>query len=195
MKDDAKRSKTLQEIASWLWFAWDLPPGVEPGLEATAYFNPSDFNFPFGTHVATVEVDEQTGAVDVVGYVGVDDVGVVGNSMIVEGQMQGSVAFGLGPALLEQVIYDKGGTLLTRDFTTYPITRASQMPEFRFERTVTPTPVNPMGAKGAGDVSQPAVAPAIVNAICDALSDLGVRHLDIPVTPEKLWRVMQSGRS
>jgi carbon-monoxide dehydrogenase large subunit len=105
--------------------------------------------------------------------------------------MQGSIAFGFGPALQEQVIYGEDGKLLTRDFRTYPVTRASAMPEFRLDRTVTPTPVNPMGAKGAGDVCQPAVAPAVINAILDALSDKGVKHLDIPVTPEKIWRAMQ----
>ncbi len=191
VKSDPQKSKSLQDIASMLWFAWDLPPGMEPGLEITAYFNPEDFNFPFGTHVAVVEIDEETGAVDLVKYVGVDDVGTVGNSMIVEGQMHGSVAFGIGPALMEQVVYDEQGQLLTRDFQTYPIPRPSQMPEFELERTVTPTTMNPMGAKGAGDVSQPAVAPAIINAICDALSDLGVTHMDIPATPEKIWRAMQ----
>ena len=113
---DATKVKTLQEIASWLWFAWDLPPGVEPGLEATEYFNPSDFNFPFGSHVATVEIDEQTGEVDVVDYAGVDDVGVIGNEMIVEGQMQGSIAFGLGPALQEQVVYSDDGTAADAQF-------------------------------------------------------------------------------
>jgi carbon-monoxide dehydrogenase large subunit len=192
LKSDPAQSKSVQDIASFLWFAWDLPPGVEPGLEATAYFNPSDFNFPFGTHVATVEVDEQTGHVDLIGYVAVDDVGEVGNPMVVEGQMQGSIAFGIGPALTEAVRYDESGRLLTRDFRTYGMPRASQMPEFKLERTVTPTPINPMGAKGAGDVSQPAVAPAIINAICDALADQGVRHMDIPATPEKVWRAMQS---
>lgn len=192
LKKDPSQSKSLTDIASWLWFAWDLPPGVEPGLEATEYFNPSDFNFPFGTHVAVVEVDEDTGEVDVVKYVCVDDVGNVGNERIVEGQMHGSVAFGFGPALMEQVVYDDAGSLLTRDLRTYPVPRASQMPTFELERTVTPTPINAMGAKGAGDVSQPAVAPAIVNAIVDALSDLGVQHIDIPVTPEKIWRLMQT---
>jgi carbon-monoxide dehydrogenase large subunit len=192
LRNDPAQSKSVQDIASFLWFAWDLPPGVEPGLEATAYFNPSDFNFPFGTHVATVEVDEQTGHVDLTSYVAVDDVGEVGNPMVVEGQMQGSIAFGIGPALTEAVQYDERGRLLTRDFRTYGMPRASQMPEFKLERTVTPTPINPMGAKGAGDVSQPAVAPAIINAICDALADKGVRHMDIPATPEKVWRAMQS---
>lgn len=191
VKSDPARAKTLQEIASALWFAWDLPRGVEPGLEATSYFNPEDFNFPFGTHVAIVEIDEQTGAVDIARYVCVDDVGVVGNPMIVEGQMHGSVVFGIGPALMEQVVYDDKGRLLTNDFKSYAVPRPSRMPTFELDRTVTPTPLNPMGAKGAGDVSQPAVAPAIVNAICDALS---VRHLDVPVTPEKIWRAMQEQR-
>jgi aerobic carbon-monoxide dehydrogenase large subunit len=191
LKADPQKAKTLQEIGSALWFAWDLPRGIEPGLEATSYFNPEDFNFPFGTHVAIVEVDEATGAVDLVRYVGVDDVGNVGNPMIVEGQMHGSIGFGIGPALMEEVVYDERGYLLTNDLKTYPLPRPSQMPTYELERTVTPTPLNPMGAKGAGDVSQPAVAPAIVNAICDALSDLGVRHIDIPATPEKVWRAMQ----
>jgi carbon-monoxide dehydrogenase large subunit len=191
VKADPSKSKTLQDIASMLWFAWDLPPGLEPGLESTAYFNPADFNFPFGTHVAIVEIDEETGEVDLVKYVCVDDVGVVGNPLIVDGQMHGSVAFGIGPALMEQVVYADDGQLLTRDFRTYPVPRPSRMPQFELERTVTPTTMNPMGAKGAGDVSQPGVAPAIVNAICDALSDLGVKHFDIPVTPEKIWRAMQ----
>lgn len=191
VKADPARAKPLQEIASALWYAWDLPRGVEPGLEATSYFNPEDFNFPFGTHVAIVEVDEQTGAVDIVRYICVDDVGMVGNPMIVEGQMHGNVVFGMGPALMEQVVYDDNGRLLTNDFKSYPVPRPSRMPTFELERTVTPTPLNPMGAKGAGDVSQPAVAPAIVNAICDALS---VRHLDVPVTPEKIWRAMQEQR-
>jgi carbon-monoxide dehydrogenase large subunit len=195
VKGDPSKAKSLQDIASMLWFAWDLPPGLEPGLECTSYFNPSDFNFPFGTHVAIVEIDEQTGETDVVKYVCVDDVGTVGNPMIVDGQMHGNVAFGMGPALMEQVIYDGEGHLLTHDFRTYPVPRPSHIPNVELERTVTPTTVNPMGAKGAGDVSQPAVAPAIVNAICDALSEFGVTHMDIPATPEKIWRAMQQGRS
>ena len=193
LKSDPEKAKTLQEVASALWFAWDLPAGVEPGLEVTSYFNPSDFNFPFGSHAAVVEIDEETGAVEVVQYAGVDDVGVVGNPMVVEGQMHGNVAFGLGPALMEEVVYDDAGQLVTHDFATYAIPRPSDLPPLQLDRTVTPTPINPMGAKGAGDVSQPAVAPAVVNAVCDALSDLGVRHIDIPVTPEKVWRVMQAG--
>jgi carbon-monoxide dehydrogenase large subunit len=192
VKSEPERAKTLQEIASALWFAWDLPPGVEPGLEVTSYFNPEDFNFPFGTHAAIVEIDEETGQTDIVRYVAVDDVGNVGNPMIVDGQMQGNIAFGIGPAVMEQVVYNEQGQLLTHDLKTYAVPRPDSIPNLELDRTVTPTPINPLGAKGAGDVSQPAAAPAVVNAICDALADLGVRHIDVPATPEKIWRIMQS---
>lgn len=195
VKGDPTRAKTLAEIASGLWFAWDLAPGIEPGLEVTSYFDPPDFNFPFGSHAAIVEIDEETGAVEIIRYCCVDDVGNVGNPKIVEGQMHGNVVFGIGPALMEQVIYDEQGRLLTYDFETYPIYRPSDMPEFELERTVTPTHVNRMGAKGAGDVSNPAVAPALINAICDALSDLGVRYIDNPVTTEKIWRAMKGSQA
>src|SRR5262249_51402299 len=156
------RSKTLPESAQALWFAWDLPSGVAPGLETTSYFDPTDFNFPFGSHVAVVEVDEQTGQVELVRYVGVDDVGNVGNPKVVEGQMHGSIGFGIGPALTEEVLYDDQGRLLTDTFQTYAIPRPSQMPSYELDRTVTPTPLNGLGAKGAGDVCQPAGGPAIV---------------------------------
>lgn len=193
VKGVPEKSKTLQEIAQALWLAWDLPPGMEPGLETTAYFDPTEFNYPFGSHVAVVEIDEQTGFVDLVRYIGVDDVGNVANPGVVEGQMHGSIGFGIGPALMEEVLYDDQGHLVTENFQTYAVPRPSQMPTYELDRTVTPTPINALGAKGAGDVSQPAVAPAIVNAVLDALSDLGVRHLDTPVRPEKVWRLMQQG--
>jgi carbon-monoxide dehydrogenase large subunit len=190
VKGSPDKAKTLQDIGSACWFAWSLPPGVEPGLEVTTYHDPADFSFPFGTHVAVVEIDEQTGQTDVVRYVGVDDVGTVANPMIVEGQMHGNIAFGLGPALVEAAVYDENGQLPAADFRQYGILRPSQMPTFELDRTVTPTPLNPIGAKGAGDVSQPAVAPAVLNAICDALAEFGVTHMDLPATPEKVWRAM-----
>jgi len=183
------RAKTFREVAMALWLAWDLPKEIEPGLEVITYFDPPDFNFPFGTHIALVEIDERTGHTDVIRYVAVDDVGNVGNPMVVEGQVHGNIALGIGQALLEQAVYDNSGQLLTEGFLTYAMPRATQMPNFELDRTVTPTPHNPLGAKGAGDVSNPAVAPAIVNAICDALSDLGIKHIDMPVTSEKIWRI------
>jgi carbon-monoxide dehydrogenase large subunit len=192
-KGAPERVKTFRDIAMALWLAWDLPQGMEPGLEVITYFDPPDFNFPFGTHIALVEIDERTGHVDVTRYVAVDDFGNVGNPMVVEGQVHGNVALGIGQALWEQAIYDRSGQLLTDNFLTYAIPRATQLPNFELDRTVTPTPHNPLGAKGVGDVSNPAAAPAVVNAICDALSDLGVKHIDMPVTPEKIWRVMRNG--
>lgn len=187
------RAKTFREIALALWLAWDLPAGMEPGLEVITYFDPPDFNFPFGTHIALVEIDEGTGEIDVVRYVAVDDFGNVGNPMVVEGQVHGNIALGIGQALVEQAVYDSNGQLLTDSFLMYAMPRATHMPSFEVDRTVTPTPHNPLGAKGAGDVSNPAAAPAIVNAICDALADLGVTHIDMPVTPEKIWRAIREG--
>ena len=185
-----QQGMTLQQIAFVLWLAWDLPEGMDPGLEATAYFDPPDFNYPFGTHVAVVEVDDETGHIDLVRYVAVDDFGVVVNPQVVAGQTQGNITLGVGQAFQEEVLYSKDGQILTDSFATYALPRASQMPTFELERTVTPTPTNPMGTKGAGDTSNPPVAPAIVNAICDALSDLGIEHIEMPVGPEKVWRAV-----
>lgn len=187
--------KTIKDIALALWYAWDMPADMEPGLEVITYFDPPDFNYPFGTHVAMVEIDEDTGEVELVRYVAVDDFGNVGNPMIVDGQTHGNIHLGVSQALSEAAIYDEAGQLLTDEFSHYAITKASQLPTFELERTVTPTPHNPLGAKGAGDVSNPAAAPAVVNAVCDALSDLGIKHIDMPVTPEKVWRAMQSARA
>ncbi len=190
LKNAPEQFKTIKDISLALWYAWDLPPGMEPGLEVITFFDPPAFNFPFGTHIALVEIDEQTGEFEVVRYVAVNDFGNVGNPMIVDGQTHGNIHLGISTALFEEGIYDGNGQILTDEFTTYAIARPSQLPHFELARTVTPTPHNPLGAKGAGDVSNPAVAPAIVNAICDALSDLGVSHIEMPVTPEKVWQIM-----
>jgi carbon-monoxide dehydrogenase large subunit len=181
---------TLKDIALALWYAWDLPAGMEPGLEVIVFYDPPNFNFPFGTHLALVEVDEETGQVDVVRYVAVDDFGNVGNPKIVEAQTHGNIHLGISEALYEAAVYDSEGKILTDDYTTYAIARASSLPNFEIERTVTPSPTNPLGAKGAGDVANLPTPPAIVNAVCDALRDLGVKHIDIPLTPEKVWRAM-----
>ena len=187
-----KAVMTLQQVAFMLWLAWDLPEGMDPGLEATAYFNPVEFNYPFGTHVAEVEIDEQSGKIDVVRYVAVDDSGVVVNPRVVDGQRHGNIALGIGQALFEEAVFGAGGEVRTDTFANYALPRASSFPTFELEQTVTPSPNNPMGVKGGGDVSNPPVAPAIVNAVCDALSDLGVRDIPTPITPEKVWRVLQN---
>lgn len=185
---------TLQQAAFALWLGWDLPEGMEPGLETFAYFDPPNFNFPFGTHIAMVEVDEQTGVVDLVKYVAVDDFGTVVNPLVVEAQTHGNICLGVGQALYEEAVYDDRGRVLTDGFSTYAIPRASFLPDFELSRTVTPSPSNPIGAKGAGDVSNPPVAPAIVNAVCDALADSGIKHIEMPLKPEKIWRALQQSR-
>lgn len=182
--------KTLKDIALALWYAWDIPAGLEPGLEVITFFDPPDFNYPFGTHIAEIEIDEQTGEIEVTRYIAVDDFGNVGNPLIVDGQTHGSIHLGISQALYEETIYNAEGKILTDELHKYAIAKASQLPKFETARTVTPTPHNSLGAKGAGDVANPVVAPTIVNAICDALSDLGVTEIEMPVTPEKVWRLM-----
>ncbi|WP_084650892.1 molybdopterin-dependent oxidoreductase [Runella zeae] len=184
---------TLQQVALMLWFGWDLPEGMSPGLEATAYFDPKNFNFPFGTHIAIVEVDKDTCAVELVNYIAVDDFGVVINPEVVRSQTHGNILLGISQALSEEARYSpETGQVLTDDFDTYSIARSSWIPHLELHRTVTPSPSNPLGVKGVGDVSNPPVAPAVVNAICDALADYGVKHIDMPVTPEKIWQAIYS---
>ncbi|CAG4998475.1 Carbon monoxide dehydrogenase large chain [Dyadobacter sp. CECT 9275] len=184
---------TLQQVALMLWFGWDLPEGMDPGLEGSAYFDPKNFNFPFGTHVAIVEIDEETCEVDLVKYIAVDDFGVVINPEVVKGQTYGNIVLGIGQALAEEAKYSpETGQVLSDDLDTYTIPRADWLPKIELYRTETPSPSNPLGVKGAGDVSNPPVAPAMVNAICDALSDFGVTHIDMPVTPEKIWEILRT---
>ncbi len=178
---------TLQQVAFTLWLAWDLAPGMDPGLEARSFFDPPEFNYPFGTHVAVVEVDEETGQVDLVRYVAVNDFGTVVNPGVVDAQTHGNIGLGVGQALLEEVVHDEDGALLTDSYSTYPLIRATQLPDFELDRTETPTQNNPLGAKGVGDVSNPAVAPAVVNAVCDAL---GIDHIEMPLRPDRVWRAM-----
>jgi carbon-monoxide dehydrogenase large subunit len=183
---------TLQQVALMLWFGWDLPEGMDPGLEASAYFDPKNFNFPFGTHIAVVEIDEETCEIDLVKYVAVDDFGVVVNPEVVAGQTYGNIVLGIGQALAEEAKYSpETGQVLSDDLDTYVVPRSGWLPKIELYRTETPSPSNPLGAKGAGDVSNPPVAPAMVNAICDALSEYGVEHIDMPVTPEKIWEIIQ----
>ncbi|GAB4029198.1 molybdopterin-dependent oxidoreductase [Spirosoma gilvum] len=182
---------TLQQVALMLWFGWDLPEGMDPGLEATAYFEPKNFNFPFGTHIAIVEIDQETYQVDLKKYIAANDFGVVVNPGVVDGQTYGNITLGIGQALSEEAQYDpETGLVLTTDLDSYIIPRASWLPSIELYRTETPSPSNPIGAKGAGDVSNPPVAPAIVNAICDALAEFEIKHIDMPVTPEKLWTIL-----
>ena len=190
------QAKTIQEIAFAAHvYAEDLPEGIEPGLEATSYFDPKNFTWPSGTHIAVVEIDPDTGEVKLQRYVGVDDVGNVINPMIVDGMVHGGIAQGVGQALQEEAVYDDSGQLITGSMMDYAVPIAEDFPMYETSRTVTPTPVNPMGVKGAGETATIAASPAVINAVVDALSPLGVRHIDMPAKPEKVWRAIRSGGS
>jgi carbon-monoxide dehydrogenase large subunit len=190
------QAKSFAEVALMANVAWNMPPGVEPGLEATAFFDPSNFVYPFGSHVCTVEVDVETGEVKILRYIAVDDCGLRINPMIVEGQIHGGVIQGLGEGLQEICIYDDTGQLLTGTMMDYAVPKASQMPRIETDHTVTPSPVNPLGVKGCGEMGTIASAAALVNAVCDALAPLGIEHLDKPVTPARLWKaIREAGRS
>ena len=168
----------------------NLPPDTEPGLSATYFFEPKNFTFPFGTHIAVVEVDRETGDIKFLRYVAVDDCGKVINPMLVDGQIHGGIVQSIGQAMYEEVVYDEQGQLVTGTLMDYAVPRASHVPDFEFDRTETPSPVNPLGVKGVGEAGTIGATPAIVGAIVDALAPFGVRHLDMPVKPENVWRII-----
>jgi aerobic carbon-monoxide dehydrogenase large subunit len=185
------RSKGLPDISLAAYLAHSMPAGLEPGLEATSFFDPSNFTFPFGTHIAIVEVDADTGQVTLRRYIAVDDVGNVINPMIVDGQVHGGIAQGVAQALWEAAEFDDNGQLLTGSLMNYSLPKAHQLPFFELDRTVTPSPVNPLGVKGVGEAGTIASTPAVVNAVLDALSPFGVTHIDMPLTAPKVWRAIQ----
>jgi carbon-monoxide dehydrogenase large subunit len=162
---------------------------MEPGLEAVSYFDPPNFVWPFGAHVCVVEVDPETGGVDLQRYVAVDDCGNVINPMIVDGQIHGGVVQGLAQALFEEAVYDQEtGQLRTATFLDYAVPTANEIPELTLDRTVTPSPTNELGVKGIGEAGTIPASAAVINAICDALAPFGITHVDMPATPERLWR-------
>ncbi len=185
----------MQQIAGATYRAMSLPPGETPGLHATCFWEPTNFTFPFGAHIVTTEVDRETGNIHITRYVAVDDCGNIINPLIVAGQIQGGVAQGLGQALCENAVYDDDGQLVSGEFTDYAIPRASTMPWIEIEHTVTPSPVNPLGVKGVGEAGTIGASPAIVNSVVDALSPLGVRHIDMPLSPERIWNLLEKGAS
>ncbi len=194
VKGSPDKVKTLGEIAFAIGLGFSLPEGMEPYLDETAYWDTPNCTWPFGTHIALVEVDEDTGHVDLVRYVAVDDVGKKINPMIVDGQLHGGIAQGVGQALWEQAIYADDGQLLTGSMMDYALPRAAWLPAFELGETVTPSPVNPLGVKGVGEAGCIASTAAVANAVIDALSPLGIRHLDMPYTPQTVWRAIQQAK-
>ncbi|MEC9280646.1 MAG: molybdopterin cofactor-binding domain-containing protein, partial [Chloroflexota bacterium] len=167
-----------------------LPSGLSKGLESTVYWQPTDYTYSYSANVATVLVDKDNGVVKLTSYVAVDDFGNVVNPMIVDGQIHGGLAQGIGAALWEEAAFDADGQPVTASFMDYAMPKAHQLPDFTLGRTVTPTPLNPLGAKGMGESPTVASTPAVVNAVVDALSPFGITHLDMPLTPEKVWRAI-----
>lgn len=190
VKGSPDKAKPFAELAFAAYSAHNLPAGLEPGLEETSFYDPVNFTFPNSAHIAQVEIDPETGEVTIQRYIAVDDVGTVINPMIVEGQIQGGIAQGVGQALWEQGVYDESGQLLTGSLMEYALPRAEAFPKFEIGRIETPSPHNPLGVKGAGEMGTIASTVAIANAVMDALAPLGIRHLDMPLTPEKIWNAI-----
>ena len=194
VKGVPEKVQTLQEISLQSHLAHNLPEGVEPGLRATTFYDPSNFTYPFGTHIAVVEIDTETGQIEILRYVAVDDVGNVINPMIVEGQLHGGITQGIGQALWEGAVYSENGQLLTGGLLDYAVPKSHMLVSYELDHTVTPCPHNPLGVKGCGEAGAIASPAAVVNAVIDALKPYGVKHIDMPLTPEKIWKVIQENR-
>jgi aerobic carbon-monoxide dehydrogenase large subunit len=191
LRGDSAKAMSFFDLAQAAYHAKSLPPDMEPGLEATAFFEPSNYTFPFGAHIAVVQVDPETGEIQFRRYVGVDDCGRIINPLTVHGQIHGGIAQGLGQALLEEAVYDENGQLITGTLMDYAVPKPTDLPWFELDKTETPSPVNPLGVKGVGEAGTIGSTPAIVNAVVDALSPFGVRHLDMPLKSEKIWQAIR----
>jgi carbon-monoxide dehydrogenase large subunit len=170
--------------------AHNLPDGIEPSLDSEATYDPENFSFPHGTHLCAAEVDTETGAVKLRSYVCVDDVGVVVNPLIVDGQVHGGLAQGIAQALYEEAVHDESGTLTTATFADYLLPSAVDLPSFTTDRTETPSTTNPLGVKGVGEAGTIASTPAVVNAVVDAVRHLGVTDVEMPCSPQRVWRAI-----
>jgi carbon-monoxide dehydrogenase large subunit len=189
VKGSPDQHKTIQDIAFAAYT--NHPHGMEAGLEATDYYDPPNMTFPFGSYIAVVDIDKGTGNVTVRRFVAVDDCGHIINPMVVEGQVEGGLTQGLAPALYEEIVYDENGQNLSGTFADYLLPTAVESPKWETGHTITPSPHHPLGAKGVGESPTVGAPPAIANAVVDALWHLGVRHIDIPITPERVWKVMR----
>jgi carbon-monoxide dehydrogenase large subunit len=190
VKGSPEQAKTIQEIAFAAYT--NHPDDIEAGLEATDYYNPPNLTFPFGSYIAVVDIDSGTGDVHVRRFVAIDDCGNIINPLVVEGQVHGGLTQGLAPALYEEIVYDENGACLTGTFADYLLPTAVESPKWETGHTITPSPHHPLGAKGVGESPTVGAPPAIANAVVDAIWHLGVRHIDIPITPEKVWTALRN---
>ncbi len=187
-------SRSFAEVADYAYIPVPLPGGMEPGLSEEAFFEPENNTYPFGCHIAMLEIDRDTGEPRLLKLVAVDDCGNVINPLIVDGQIHGGLAQGIGQAMCEEVLFDRDGQPLTASFMDYVMPRAADLPVFELDRTVTPTPLNPLGAKGIGEAGTIGAAPCLTNAAVDALSPFGVKHVEMPLRPERLWSLIRQSR-
>jgi aerobic carbon-monoxide dehydrogenase large subunit len=194
VKGSPDKAMTMTEIAGAAHIPpHELPTDIEPGLEETSFYDPDNFVFPFGAHACVVEVDVETGKVEVVRYVAVDDCGPAINPMLIDGQVHGGIVHAIGQALYEQVVYDEDGQLVTGTFVDYALPTAAELPSFETDRTETPTPTNTLGVKGVGEAGTIAASPAVTGAVMDALRPLGVDWIDMPLTPLRVWQAIEEG--
>jgi carbon-monoxide dehydrogenase large subunit len=195
VKGSPDKAKTIQDIALMANVAWNMPAGVEAGLEASSFYDPPNFTYPFGAHLAVVELDPETGQVDVARYVAVDDCGPQINPVIVEGQVHGGVVQGIGQALWEGAVYDENGQLLTGSMLDYALPRADRLPDIEVLSTVTPSPHHPIGVKGIGEAGTIASTAAVYNAVIDAMAPFGVETIRMPMTPERVYNAIHQDQS
>ena len=195
VKGTPGRGITIQQVAFAAYVPHKYPTGLEPGLEATSFYDPSNFTWPFGSHVAVVEVDPETGVIKLRRYIAVDDCGRVINPLLVDGQIHGGLAQGIAQALFEEAVYDENGQLISGSLMDYAVPKADDLVNFELDRTETPSPVNALGVKGIGEAGTIASSAAIVNAVVDALAPLGVKHLDMPLKPERVWQAIQQAQA
>jgi len=195
VKGSPASGKSFADVAAFAYIPVPLPAGLEPGLSDEAFFEPANNTYPFGCHISMIEIDRETGEPTLLKLVAADDAGNLINPLIVEGQIHGGLAQGIGQAMVEEVVYGADGQLLTGSFMDYAIPRATDFPRFEMESTVTPTPVNPLGAKGVGEAGTLGSTPCVVAAAVDALSGFGVTHIDMMLRPEKLWRIIHGGQT
>lgn len=194
VKGAPEHNKTIQDLALMATVAWDLPEGMDPVLEASQFYDPPNFVFPYGTHIAQVEVDRETGEIQLQKYLAVDDCGPQINPLIVQGQVQGGVVQGIGQALWEGTVYDSNGQLLTGSLLDYAMPRADHFPNFELAHTETPSPHHPIGVKGVGETGTIASTVTVYNAVLDALRPLGIEHLEMPLSPARVWAAIQEAR-
>ncbi len=194
VRGSPEKGMALADVAGAAYVPENLPGGMEPGLDETAFYDPENFVFPFGAHACVVDVDVDTGKVEIVRWVAVDDCGPAINPNLIEGQIHGGIVHAVGQALFEQVAYDENGQLETGSFVSYALPSAAELPNIETDSTVTPSPVNSLGVKGIGEAGTIAASAAVTNAVIDALRPLGVSYMNMPLSPMRIWESIQEAK-